>query len=63
MEGTLLIAPCFSYLTSEACICLNSYNTVLFQHGEGNRIIIKNKEQHKKRAQICIETGIQPHNY
>lgn len=51
---TFLIVSYFAYLTLEVCTCLNSYETILYQDKEVKRIIIKNKENHKKRTQVRI---------
>lgn len=51
---TFLIVSYFAYLTLEVCTCFNSYETILYQDKEVKRIIIKNKENHKKRTQVRI---------
>lgn len=37
-----------------ACICLNNYNTILYQDEEKKRMIIKNKEQRKKEPESVL---------
>lgn len=51
---TFLIVSYFAYLTLEVCTCFNSYEKILYQDEEVTRIIIKNKENHKKRTQVRI---------